>query len=177
MLSARTHVRWVKLPRGQRCISDRKRYAGAYSLPPKKSPLRHSVRRRPWFVGFLIALFLTVQLAAAAYACAGSRYQIEGSQTQAALTESCSDMAEMADSDHGKGKGDDQKALCLAHCQADSKSADHVSPQIPAFLPVLVSVVEPAPVVVTDARTVLSAEARPRAPPPPLSILHCCFRT
>lgn len=119
-------------------------------------------------------MFLTVQLAAAAYACAGSRYQIEGTQTQAALTESCDDMAS---SDHDKSQGDEQKALCLAHCQADSKSADHVSPQIPAFLPVLVSVAEPAAVTVADARTVLSTEARPRAPPPPLAILHCCFRT
>jgi hypothetical protein len=139
--------------------------------------LRHSVRRRPWFVGFFIALFLTVQLAAAAYACAGTRYQIEGTQTQAALTESCDDMANMASNDHDKGKGDGQKALCLAHCQADSKSADHVPPQIPAFMPVLVSVVEPAPVVIADVRTALSAEAQPRAPPPPLAILHCCFRT
>ncbi len=176
MQLANANMRWINLPRRLGCFSEKNRYARDYSSP-QISPLRNSARRHPWFAGFLVTLFLTVQLAAAAYACAGSRYQLEGGQTQAALTESCEDMADMANADHGKGSGDDQKALCLAHCQADSKSADHVSPQIPAFLPVLVSVVEPVPIVVTDARTVLRAEARPRAPPPPLAILHCCFRT
>ncbi len=87
----------------------------------------------------------------------------------AAMTESCPDMA-----DGGNG---DQKALCLGHCQADSKSADHVSPQIPAFLPVLVNVIEPVQVSVAVLHAALSVDAQPRAPPPPLAILHCCFRT
>jgi hypothetical protein len=98
-----------------------------------------------------------------------------GSNTKAALTESCADMAGLADS--GSGKGGDQSALCLAHCQADSKSADHVSPQIPVFLPVLMSVIEPTPVVVSDLCIAIRAEMQARAPPPPLTILHCSFQT
>lgn len=116
-------------------------------------------------------MFLTVQLAAAAYACTGSRYQVEGSGTTAAMTESCADMAA-----GGSDQGTDQSALCLAHCQADSKSADHVSPQLPAFLPVLKSVVEPTRVVTVEVRIALRAEVEARGPPP-LNILHCSFQT
>ncbi|MGY2491341.1 hypothetical protein [Cupriavidus sp. CP313] len=136
-----------------------------------KALLRHSARRRPFFAGLLLVVFLTVQLAAAAYACTGSRYQMEGSGTTAAMTESCADMAADSD-DHGA----DQSALCLAHCQADSKNADHVSPQLPAFLPVLVSVIEPTRVVLADVRIALRAEVEARGPPP-LNILHCSFQT
>ncbi|MGX0137825.1 hypothetical protein ACUXG4_006086 [Cupriavidus metallidurans] len=139
---------------------------------PKKSPLRHTVRRQPWFAGLLLLVFLTVQLAASAYACTGSRYQMDGGNEPAALTESCPDMA-----DNGSDQASDQKALCLGHCQADGKSADHVSPQIPAFLPVLVNVIAPRRTTVAERQTALCADAQPRAPPPPLSILHCCFRT
>lgn len=90
----------------------------------------------------------------------------------AAMTESCADMAV------GDGnKGADQSALCLAHCQADSKSADHVSPQLPAFLPVLMSVVEPTRMVTANFRVALRAEVEARGPPPPLNILHCSFQT
>nr|WP_315593779.1 hypothetical protein [uncultured Cupriavidus sp.] len=88
------------------------------------------------------------------------------------MTESCPDMADGASNQAGE-----QKALCLGHCQADSKSTDHVSPQIPAFLPVLVNIIEPADVVVADLNAALGVDAMPRAPPPPLTILHCCFRT
>ncbi|WP_454040465.1 DUF2946 family protein [Cupriavidus metallidurans] len=134
--------------------------------------MRHSARRHPFLAGILLVIFLTVQLAAAAYACTGSRYQMAGSNTKAALTESCADMAES-----GSDQSGDHGALCLGHCQADSKSADHVSPQMPVFLPVLVSVIEPARVVLADIRTELCVESEARAPPPPLTILHCSFQT
>lgn len=96
---------------------------------------------------------------------------MESSGTPAAMTESCADMA--ADSED---KGADQSVLCLAHCQADSKSADHVSPQLPAFLPVLMSIVEPTSVVLAEVRVALRTEREARGPPP-LNILHCSFQT
>ncbi|SOY60173.1 conserved hypothetical protein [Cupriavidus taiwanensis] len=96
---------------------------------------------------------------------------MQGSGTTAAMTESCADMAADSD-DHGA----DQSALCLAHCQADSKSADHLTPQLPVFLPVLKSVIEPTRVVRADIRIALHAEREARGPPP-LNILHCSFQT
>ncbi|WP_078198559.1 hypothetical protein [Cupriavidus necator] len=127
--------------------------------------------RRPWFAGLLLVVFLAAQLAAAAYACAGSRYQTEHSDTMAAMTESCADMAASDDE-----RGLDQSGLCLAHCQADSKHADHASPQLPAFTPVLMRVIEPTRVVMAEVRVALRPEAEPRGPPP-LNILHCSFQT
>jgi hypothetical protein len=149
----------------------RKKQYPCHNSANSKALLRQSLRRHPVFAGLLLVVFLTVQLAAVAYACTGSRYQMEGSGTTAAMTESCADMAADSD-DHGA----DQSALCLAHCQADSKSADHVSPQLPAFLPVLVSVIEPARVVLAEVRIALRAEVEARGPPP-LNILHCSFQT
>lgn len=140
-----------------------------------KEPLRHTLRRHPFFAGILLLVFLSVQLAAAAYACAGSRYQVGSDNMKAAPTESCADMA--SGTDQGSSQDMDNGALCQAHCQADSKSADHVAPQLPVFLPVLTGVIEPATVAFANLRTVLRAQVTARAPPPPLAILHCIFQT
>lgn len=137
-----------------------------------KEPLRHTRRRHPFFAGILLVVFLTVQLAAAAYACAGSQYRMDRGNARAALTESCADMV-----DHGSSADKDSGALCLAHCQADSKSADHVAPQLPVFLPVLTGVIEPTRVLLADVRATLRTEVSARAPPPPLAILYCSFQT
>ncbi|CAJ0702692.1 hypothetical protein GJQ57_05060 [Ralstonia pickettii] len=94
---------------------------------------------------------------------------------KAAPTESCADMA--SGTDQGSSQDMDNGALCQAHCQADSKSADHVAPQLPVFLPVLTGVIEPATVAFANLRTVLRAQVTARAPPPPLAILHCSFQT
>jgi len=129
--------------------------------------------RRLWLAGLLITAFLTVQLAAAAYACTGNRYSLSQTDDMAGMTESCPEMAEKA-ANTSLGNHD---GLCLEHCQLGSKAADHVTPQIPAFLPVLVSFVEPAPVSVLAWQSAALSEAIPRAPPPPIPILNCCFRT
>ncbi|WP_163579400.1 hypothetical protein, partial [Klebsiella pneumoniae] len=75
---------------------------------------------------------------------------------KAAPTESCADMA--SGTDQGSSQDMDNGALCQAHCQADSKSADHVAPQLPVFLPVLTGVIEPATVAFANLRTVLRAQ-------------------
>lgn len=138
--------------------------------------------RRFWIAGLLLTAFLTVQLAAAAYACMGSRYAsgLPGSPESpgqavdvAGMMASCPEMAEQS-TQTTLGSHD---GLCLEHCQLGAKSVDHATPQIPGFLPVLVSLVEPAPVAELTRHTVLLGEAIARAPPPPIPILHCCFRT
>lgn len=126
--------------------------------------------RRLWLAAFLLSAFLTVQLAAAAYACAGSRYSMSGTTDMAGMTESCQDMTEEAQG------ADAHDGLCLEHCQLGSKSADHTSPQIPAFQPVLVNLVEPALLPVFASQKA-AADSVPRGPPRPLAILNCCFRT
>lgn len=135
----------------------------------------HKHLRRLWIAGFLMAAFLTVQLAAAAYACMGSRYSLsamDGMAGMAGMAESCPEMAAAAQQDSGKHDG-----LCLEHCQLNAKSADHYSPQVPAFMPVLLSVVHPSLTPTVRNLTLEQWTPAARAPPPPLSILHCCYRT
>ncbi|MHA6846132.1 copper resistance protein [Ralstonia syzygii] len=135
--------------------------------------MRRSLRRL-WLAGLLVLAFLTVQLAAAAYACAGDRLAVSlamGVDGMAGMA-SCPEMAKAASRDSGRHDG-----LCLEHCQADHKTADHASPQIPAFLPVLVRLVEPTPAPATVSQALAQGDAIARAPPPPIPILNCSFRT
>ncbi|MBB6592499.1 copper resistance protein [Ralstonia solanacearum] len=134
----------------------------------------HRFPRRLWLACLLVLSFLTVQLAAAAYACAGDRYAASpalSADEMAGMAESCPDMAKHAPQDSDRHDG-----LCLEHCQTGTKTADHVSPQVPAFLPRLVSLIEPTPVATMVPRSMAHGDPIARAPPP-LSILHCCFRT
>lgn len=138
-------------------------------------PHRHHNMRTPLhrllLAVFLLSAFLTVQLAAAAYACEGSRYSLGSMEGMPGMTEACPDMAK---EDAAPGMHD---GLCQEHCQLGSKSADHATPQVPAFHPVLVNIVVPTPVPVLAHRVAVSRDAIPRAPPRPLPILNCCFRT
>ncbi|WP_423198967.1 MULTISPECIES: copper resistance protein [unclassified Cupriavidus] len=112
-----------------------------------------------------------MQLATAAYACNMGESKPTEQAPMGAMV-SCADMAEQ-----DATPSDSQKALCMSHCQADTKHADHAAPQIPAFIPVLASIiVEPT---VGDAAPffALRAKHQPRASPPPHAILHCCLRT
>lgn len=142
--------------------------------------VRSLTRRHSWFAGLLLVVFLSVQLATAAYACmGGASTAVEATPSRAMETmdgmAGCPDMAGMPDQDAGQFNG--EKAFCMAHCQADTKHNDHPAPQIPPFVPVLAgSVVEP-PVLVLASHFAIRASAQPRAPPPPHAILHCCFRT
>lgn len=126
--------------------------------------------RRLWLAGFLLIAFLTVQFAAAAYACAGSRYTLEQADDMAGMTESCPDMARKS------ATLQTHDGLCQEHCQAGTKATDHTAPQVPAFLPVLVSHIEPTPAPALPMRAEASGQAVPGTPPP-IPILHCCFRT
>ncbi|QET06592.1 copper resistance protein [Cupriavidus pauculus] len=133
--------------------------------------MRELARRHPWVAGFLVVVFLSVQLATAAYACnMGASKPMEQAPMEAMV--SCADMAEQ-----DAVPGDSQKALCMGHCQADTKHADHAAPQIPAFIPVLASIVVEPPMLDAAPIFALRAKHQPRAPPPPHAILHCCLRT
>lgn len=130
-----------------------------------------SFQRRFWITGFLVVAFLTVQLAAVAYACAGNLYSFTATDEMAGMAESCPEMAARVQKDMGAHDG-----LCLEHCKLNDKSADHFSPQSPAFLPIFLGKIEPTPVLTSEI-TVSLREGAVARPPPPHSILHCCYRT
>lgn len=146
--------------------------------------MRYLVRRHSWIAGFLLLVFLSVQLAAAAYACsAGTRTDAPRQEVMGAMEDmaSCAEMAGMSatidpvDQDAGHFNG--EKAFCMGHCQADTKHADQPAPQVFAFIPVLVGVIVEPPALVPAPFFMQRANAQPRAPPPPHAILHCCLRT
>ncbi len=142
--------------------------ANPETLHVRRSP------RRLWLASFLVLTFLTVQLAAAAYACAGDRLaaSVAVSVDEMAGMASCPEMVKAAPQDSGQHDG-----LCLEHCQADNKTADHASPQIPVFLPVLLRLIASTPAPVPVSLALAQSDAIAQAPPPPIPILHCCFRT
>jgi hypothetical protein len=133
--------------------------------------VRDLARRHSWIAGFLLIVFLSVQLATAAYACKMSESKPTKQPSMEAMV-SCADMAEQ-----DAAPSDSQKALCMGHCQADTKHADHAAPQIPAFIPVLASIIVEPPALDAAPVFALLAKTQPRAPPPPHAILHCCLRT
>lgn len=153
------------------------------TVPTPSSIVRLLVRRHAWFAGLLLIVFLSVQLATAAYACvAGTSAAAAEAMQQASMA--AMEMDGMGCCPEATGVPDDGtqqfhagKALCMGHCQADTKHADHPTPQVPPFIPVLVgSVVEP-PLLRHVSLFSIRASAQPRAPLPPHAILHCCFRT
>jgi len=127
--------------------------------------------RHSWIAGLLLVVFLSVQLAAAAYACTMGLNEPAEQPSMEAMV-SCADMAEQ-----DVAQNDGRKALCMGHCQAETKYADHAAPQIPAFIPVLAGIIVEPPVLDATPVIALRAQTQPRAPPPPHAILHCCFRT
>lgn len=149
-------------------------------------PVRLLARRHPWIAGLLLVVFLSVQLATAAVACTTGVGMLAPA-VQAASMETmahCADMAGHATAQPGTPtaapasvQSDHQAALCMGHCQADTKHADHATPQLPAFVPLLVGIVIAAPLRESAALLATDGAAQPRAPPPPHAILHCCLRT
>jgi hypothetical protein len=121
---------------------------------------RLSLPTRRWLTSWLVLAILFAQVATAAYACP-------------AYTMPCA--MTMAD---GAQLDPDQPALCLQHCLAPSQALDQgnsVSVAVPAALPALVVELVPRSLSESAAWTTRD-RARDRAPPPPHSILHCCYR-
>jgi hypothetical protein len=120
---------------------------------------------RRWLSGWLAFTVLFTQLAVAAYACPG----------QAVVAMPCA--MTMADGDM-PAMDADQPGLCAKHCQPDSPAPDPVHAlSVSGPPPSAVLTLEPA-VEAQGERAAWTAKrrARDRAPPPPLGVLHCCWR-
>ncbi|UUX96669.1 hypothetical protein [Aquabacterium sp. J223] len=117
----------------------------------------------------MAACLLFAQLAVAAYAC-----PVQATMASSADMPCAEMMAPGADMDS------QQPALCAEHCQHDAAqpSAD-ATPSAAAFMPALALLFVLAP---TDHSTGVvpnwtkHQQVRERAPPQPLSVLHCCWR-
>lgn len=127
---------------------------------------------RRWLAGWLVLATLFMQVATAAYACPTGAATGTGSAVTLPCGMAMDDGASMAQIDP------DQPGLCVQHCQAPSQALDQgQSPSIPPPTAVAALTVALAPETVAGSAAWASRSARRDGiPPPPHSILHCCFR-
>ena len=123
---------------------------------------------KQWICRLMIGVMLLAQISIAAYACPG----LASSMTMPSDMADCDQMPDMATSM--------DKALpnlCAEHCHQGHQSDQTQVPALPAVA--LVSLYTVAPIVRTSelAWPTLAQYVPLAAVPPPLSILHCCFRT
>jgi len=129
---------------------------------------------RRWLTGWTVFALLFMQLATAAHACGRlAAPDAQRTVTQAQATP-CAEMMQ----DSSSSTPVDQPPLCLKHCQPDPQGVD--AGHAPALsAPAVVSVL---PLVLPDEAMgdmpmPPGAQAEQRAtPPPPIGILHCCWR-
>jgi hypothetical protein len=123
-----------------------------------------------WMSSLMIGVILLVQMSVAAYACPGIA---SGKGPVSAMA------ATMVDCDQMDGPLDKANpGLCVEHCHPTQQSDQTQQvPALPAML--MISLYLIAPVVDASAPDglMLAANAHLQAaPPPPLSVRHCCFR-
>lgn len=125
---------------------------------------------RRWWSSGLIAAWLFVQLATAAYACP-LLARPGGASAAMSADLPCAEMMAQGLMDDGA-----QPGLCAEHCKAGTQSAEPgQAPQLPA--PALVALFSvSAPPVQHTNRSAWTALQRDRPPPLALSVLHCCYR-
>jgi hypothetical protein len=130
----------------------------------------------------LVGLLLFMQLAVAAYACPTLFPVVTEAQERAMSSAVHEPMAGDANS-HMQAMGDcmetdkDNPNLCAGHCHYGQQNFDRAStPSVsPALLTGLYVIPLPQEKAVLGLR-VITSDVLPSAAPPPLAVLHCCFR-
>ena len=121
-----------------------------------------------WVCRLMVGVILLAQMSIAAYACPG---MASGNGQLGAIATT------MVDCDQMAGQLDKANAgLCAEHCHPTQQSDHTQAPTVPAML--MISLYTVALMVDASAPDGLmpTADSRLQAAPPPLSILHCCFR-
>ncbi len=118
----------------------------------------------------MVGIMLFAQLSIAAHACPGSPSN--------AASQASSMPSGMAGCDQMAGHTDKAFAnLCAAHCHQGQQSDHHTqAPTLPAVLLFSLYPVAPTADASGPLRLTPATDRRLDAAPPPLSILHCCFR-
>jgi hypothetical protein len=133
--------------------------------------MRFNRRARTWWSRSLIASLLFLQLATAAYACAMHSTPADASMAGMPCAEAMAggDMATM---------DPDQPGLCHEHCKGGSQTIEPAATVALAAPAMVMLFVITAPAAPEGEASVWQAQRveRDSAPPPPLAILHCCFR-
>ncbi|MDE2403077.1 MAG: hypothetical protein KGL90_15590 [Burkholderiales bacterium] len=121
-----------------------------------------------WICRLMVGVILLAQMSVAAYACPG---EASGNDQVVAMASS------MVDCDQMDGQLDKANpSLCAEHCHPTQQSDQTQVPTVPVML--MIALYTVAQMVDASAPDGLmpTADSRLQAAPPPLSILHCCFR-
>lgn len=136
-----------------------------------------------WICRLMVGVILLAQMSVAAYACPGN--MAFGNAPVDAMTMmdtmvNCDQMGGQIDEGMGEGTGrhldQTNPGLCAEHCHPTQQNDHTQVPTVPAAL--LIALYTVALTVDASGPDGLAptADSRLHAVPPPLSILHCCFR-
>ena len=124
-----------------------------------------------WVCQLMLGAIFFAQLSLAAYACPGMA-------SSAGQVSAMASMTTMVNCDQMAGQLDkEQPNLCAEHCHHTQQSDQAQVPTLPAMLLISLYTVAPAVSSFGPSWPARSAQdSRLDTAPPPLSILHCCFR-
>jgi hypothetical protein len=128
-----------------------------------------------WICRLMVGVILFAQMSVAAYAC--PRNVVSGNAPSDAIT-AMGAMIDCDQMDEGMGRHLDQAnpGLCAEHCHPTQQSDHTQVPTVPAALLIALYTVTLTVDASRPDGLAPTADSRLHAAPPPLSILHCCFR-
>lgn len=119
---------------------------------------------RQWICKLMVGVILLAQMSIAAYACP----KVSAPAAMSMDMVGCEQMAGPMDKAFPN--------LCAEHCHQGHQSDMTQVPSVPAIALISLYTVAQATVDQAPSRPWLPDHVPLAAPPPPLSILHCCFR-
>ena len=128
-----------------------------------------------WICRLMVGVILFAQMSVAAYACPSN--MVSGNATADAIT-AMGAMVDCEQMGEGMGRHLDQAnpGLCTEHCHPTQQSDHTQAPTVPAALLIALYTVALTVDASRPDGLAPTADSRLHAAPPPLSILHCCFR-
>ncbi|CAH0349774.1 MAG: hypothetical protein Q7V20_19915 [Aquabacterium sp.] len=128
-----------------------------------------------WICRLMVGVILFAQMSVAAYACPSN--MVSGNATADAIT-AMGAMVDCEQMGEGMGRHLDQAnpGLCAEHCHPTQQSDHTQAPTVPAALLIALYTVALTVDASRPDGLAPTADSRLHAAPPPLSILHCCFR-
>ena len=128
-----------------------------------------------WICRLMVGVILFAQMSVAAYACPSN--VVSGNAPADAIT-AMGAMVDCEQMDKGMGRHLDQAnpGLCAEHCHPTQQSDHTQAPTVPAALLIALYTVALTVDASRPDGLAPTADSRLHAAPPPLSILHCCFR-
>lgn len=133
---------------------------------------------KSWVCLLMVGVMLFAQMSLAAYACPGAAMALAPASTMEMAMDAATDMAvDAAMVDCGQMRDQAQPNLCAEHHHHTQQSDQAQTPTLPAMLLISLYTASPQANASEPSWPMRAAQSiHLDAEPPPLSILHCCFR-